>query len=172
MTPEELYLENEALAPYFLNLLYPSCKGDEDMLQEAYIGLWKACKTYDESMDIQFSVYAKACVRTELHNVWRILYRDKRQPDQPVTSLNAKMGEDENDELISMVKGYEIDIFEDFDGFMKILTPRQRQIVTLRIKCGSSYESIGAAFGVSRMTISKEMSKIRAKYDAFMKEDA
>ena len=172
MTPEELYLENEALAPYFLNLFYPSCKGDEDMLQEACIGVWKACKSDDVSMGVKFSMYAKSCIRTELHDIWRIMYRDKRHPDQPVASLNTKMGDDEDNELISMVKGYEIDIFEDFDGFMKILTPRQRQIVALRIKYGSSYRSIGAVFGVSRTTISNEMSKIRAKYDAFMKEDA
>lgn len=172
MTPEELYLENEALAPYFLNLLYPSCRGDEDMLQEAYIGLWKACKTYDESMDIKFSSYAQACIRTELHNIWRTLYRDKRQPDQPVASLNAKIGEDEDDELINLVKGYEIDICEDFEAFLKTLTSKQRQIVKLRIECGSSYESIGAIYGVSKQSICKEMSKIRAKYDAFMKENA
>lgn len=98
------------------------------------------------------------------------MFTEKRHPDQPVASLNATTGEDDNDEFINIVKGYEIDVVEDFDTFLKTLTPKQRQIVKLRIECGSSYDSIGAIYGVSRQAVCKEMQKIRAKYDKVMKE--
>lgn len=56
--PYELFEQNMPFAVYILTKYYWY---DEDLLQAAYIGLWKACLTYD-SEKAAFSTYAAYCI--------------------------------------------------------------------------------------------------------------
>lgn len=41
-------------------------KHEEDLMQCGYLGLWKACQTFDESKGFAFSTYAVKCIRNEM----------------------------------------------------------------------------------------------------------
>lgn len=40
--------------------------GNEDLLQEGYIGLMKAIKSYDNSKDVTFSTFANLCIKRQI----------------------------------------------------------------------------------------------------------
>lgn len=43
----------------------------EDLLQEGYIGLWKACLTFDKDKGYQFSTYACKCIDSQIRTMLR-----------------------------------------------------------------------------------------------------
>lgn len=45
----------------------------EDIIQEGYVGLWKACLTFDESKGYKFATYAVACIRSQIFQMFRKL---------------------------------------------------------------------------------------------------
>lgn len=64
---EKLFLHNQALAHSIANKYYiPSYVSFEDTLQEAYLALYKAVITYDNSRDIAFSTYATTVIKNSL----------------------------------------------------------------------------------------------------------
>ena len=65
MTPEELYLKNEALVCHVLNKKFPMNRFDDDFQQIARLGLWKACLRYDETKS-KFSTYAVPAIENEI----------------------------------------------------------------------------------------------------------
>ncbi len=38
----------------------------EDIQQQAYIGLWRACRTFDDTKGYEFSTYAYKCMKNEV----------------------------------------------------------------------------------------------------------
>ena len=74
---EQLFYNNLELAYFTLWKHYPTFAQDEDLKQEAVLGLWKACLTYDESKS-KFSTYAVSCMLNKM-KVW---LRDRsKHPD-------------------------------------------------------------------------------------------
>ena len=71
---EALFLQNMELAHFTLWRRFPDRAKDEDSVQIALLGLWKACLTYDEGRGA-FSTYAVSCC---CHEILRE-YRDHRQ---------------------------------------------------------------------------------------------
>lgn len=68
---EKLFLHNQRLAHSIANNYYiPSYVSFEDVLQEAYLALYKAVLTYDNSRDIAFSTYATTVIK---NTVWNYL---------------------------------------------------------------------------------------------------
>lgn len=43
----------------------------DDILQEGYLGLWKACLSYDKHKGTAFSTYAVPCIRTQIFMAMR-----------------------------------------------------------------------------------------------------
>lgn len=44
----------------------------EDIQQQAYLGLWKACQTFDATKGFEFSTYAYRCMSTEVFSYLKI----------------------------------------------------------------------------------------------------
>lgn len=73
----ELYESNERLVHYILRLKFPHYTYDEDIQQEAKLGLWKACKTYDPTKG-KFSTYGCYCILNQLRRVFNHNLAQKR----------------------------------------------------------------------------------------------
>ena len=72
LNPERLFEENEKLAydvVHKMKLSIPTFT-QEDLFQTAKVGLWRACKTYDEQRS-KFSTWAVACITNELLMAYR-----------------------------------------------------------------------------------------------------
>ncbi|MFS8641253.1 MAG: sigma-70 family RNA polymerase sigma factor [Symbiobacteriaceae bacterium] len=91
--PEALFQRNERLAywcaqPWLRS--FPSWM-HEEVLAEARVGLWRACRSYDPARGIAFSTYATIVIQNEL----RRFYRDMRRHHVPTVSLETEIIEPE-----------------------------------------------------------------------------
>lgn len=87
MTNEETYLQNERLVYFVISKYYPDFLGDEDLVQECKIGLWRAVSSYDETKST-FSTFASKCILNSIRMYFR---RSKNEVktvslDQPASS--------------------------------------------------------------------------------------
>lgn len=158
MTPEELYLKNEALVYYALNKKFPMSRFDEDFQQIARLGLWKACLRYNETKG-KFSTYAVHAIENEIKRELRKMSRKPR-----VISLDALIRDtsDDADRLtISEICIGEQDIgFVDTIWVDKELTYRQKRILSL-LYDGMVQADIAREIGISQQMTSREVAKIR-----------
>lgn len=69
--------ENSSLVGYIYHRNFSEYSTyQEDLFQEGYMGLWKACVTFDETKSVQFSTYACTCIkRTMLTYIQRFILK-------------------------------------------------------------------------------------------------
>lgn len=66
---EELFNKNTRLVHYIVKKVFGFVNSDpnyDDYAQEGFIGLMKACETFDESKGYQFATYASVCIRNAI----------------------------------------------------------------------------------------------------------
>lgn len=160
MTPEELYSAHERLVWYVLNRFYPTFLGDEDLAQEARIGLWKACLAYDPERGA-FSTLAVRSIRNEVRCYFRNQQRHDIPPDK-LLSMEVPVkyaGADIPVRLKDILAG-EPDIqWSDLSGLLDKLDDTNREILRLRLR-GASLQEISTQVGISRQAICKRLEKI------------
>lgn len=77
----KLFNENIPLAKYFCKQIYFRYKHHfepDDFLQVCYIGLWKACKSFNGDKK-QWSSFAFNCMKNEIHNEDSLLFGGKKR---------------------------------------------------------------------------------------------
>lgn len=165
MTALERYYENEKLVYHVVNRIFPTFVGNEDLIQEGCLGLWKACNTYDESKDTQFSTYACQVIATEIRMYLRRILKPTdilRDAD----SLDAKAYDDPNGYDYYDIYGMDME-WLDSQEFMKHLTDRQKRIVCLRVK-GHTMRDTAERIGVSYTIVWRELQRIRKVWDTYI----
>lgn len=156
---EQLFHENIKLAHYLLHVYYPASSQDEDLHQEALLGLWNACVTYDESRS-KFSTYAGRCV---LNQIRMELRRRARQPD--TVSLNSPVAED-GLTLEELLEDPCPDTDEDWFAlklFFEGLSETQRQIIQHRAE-GLTQRQIAQKFGRSQTWVNRILKRLQEIY--------
>lgn len=162
MTPEERYLANQKLVYHILKTRYPMSQHNEDIQQEARIGLWQACKTFDEDRGTKFSSYAGMCI----DNAIKIAFRRMRR-QIPTVSLDALIKDQPDADLTlkDMIIGdFDID-WCNYEAFVDCLTPRERRVCELKL-LGYSQARIGEMFGLKQPTISRLARSAKKKLEA------
>lgn len=172
MTQRELenrFYKHVELAYFTLWKHYPTFAHDEDLKQEALLGLWQACLTYDENKS-KFSTYAVSCILNRL----RIQFRERAKHPETV-SLSTPIGgyEEEGltledtieDPVPSIDEGY-----LDLKGFVASLSNRDQQIVKLRMQ-GLTHKQIAKELRMTRVNCSMRLSRIWVKYLEGRKKD-
>ena len=167
MNKEKLFEENMRLVPYVTTnvLKIPLSEFDfEEILQEGYIGLWKAVQTYLEDTS-KFSTYACYCIKNEIVNYLnkprRVAYRgrfmsgvslDNLIYDDDTKSYQTEATEGQNDkELYIAIK----DILNSLDKD-DIMT----KVLMLKID-GYTQLEICKKLNVSLPTIRKYLKEMR-----------
>lgn len=147
-----IFLENEKLIFSFLNKYYPTFIYDEDVYQEASIGLLKAIRTFDPEKDFTFGTYAYQSMFNACRSFFRTFFKKENKFYNEATSLEAFTSKEENRTLHDIV-GYSDEIL-CIDDFMDSLNEKQKKIVSMRFQ-GYNNEEIADAIGISKQRISQ-----------------
>lgn len=125
----------------------------DDLLQEGRVVVLECIENYDESRGTYFLGYAKAMLK--------YYYLDKNK-QKLMISLNEKIGDEEEVELIDLLVSDEDDALEmlvkleesqQLVSALQLLTIRQRGIVLDFYYAGLNIDAIAEKFGVSYRTV-------------------
>lgn len=159
MTPEKLYEENERLVYYTVSRYFPELLGNDDVLQEARIALWKCCCVYDPKKGKLSTLACKAIYRAVL--CWLRAEKSYRG-GMTIVSLQDEAPGTDHATLEDCLPGAPDVGWHDWDKLREILTDREREVL-MRFARGESTEEITSALGLSRMTIYKALKTARRK---------
>lgn len=145
--------------------------GMEDLISIGTIGLIKAVGTYRTDKNIKLATYASRCIENEI-----LMYLRKNAGRRAEVSFDEPLNTDYdgNELLLSDVLGTEADtvmrpIEDDVDlsllaAALDTLTPREREIITLRFGLGGRREQtqkeVADRMGISQSYISRLEKRI------------
>ena len=136
------------------------CDGteDEDLAQEALIGLLAAVRTYRPDGGAAFTTYATTCIRRRLLSVVRrygsmaaqevSLEEDADLPDASADPALLLQDQESVEQLLS--------------DWRRRLTPMEYKVLLLRLS-DSSYEEIAARLGVNKKSVDNTVQRLRRK---------
>ena len=136
------------------------CAGveDEDLAQEALMGLLAAVRTYREDGGAAFTTYATACIRHRLLSVARrygaltdheVPIEDS--PDLPDTAADPALRLQEQEELEGLL-----------ERLRTRLTDKEYQVLLLRLR-DCSYAEIAARLGITPKAVDNAVQRMRRK---------
>ena len=148
----------------------------EDMLQEGYIGLYKAVKSYDQEKPNSFKTFAGLCIERQLITAVKNSNRQKHIPLNSSVSLNA--GAYNNDD--SEVEVMEIlDTRKRSEDPLEIITKKEyftfvektinnslsdfEKKVLAHYKNGESYQEIATKLDSKVKSVDTAIQRIRKK---------
>ena len=133
----------------------------EDILQEGYIGLYKAVKGYDSQMKNSFKTFAGLCIERQIITAVKNSNRQKHIPLNSSLSLNAEAYDDDGDMQVIDV----LDTRKSGEDPLDIITKKEyysfvekaidtslsdfEKKVLVHYKNGESYVQIAKALDVS-----------------------
>ena len=168
---KELIEHNLRLVVYIARRFENTGINIEDLISIGTIGLIKAVGTYQPAKNIKLATYASRCIENEI-----LMYLRKNAGRKAEVSFDEPLNTDwdGNELLLSDVLGTDGDtvmrpIEEDVDrsllaAALNILTPRERQIITLRFGLGGGREQtqkeVADRLGISQSYISRLEKRI------------
>lgn len=160
---KELFEENIGLAYWAVGKYFPLLVGDEDIQQEALIGLYKACLVYDESKG-KFATLAIAVIMNEI----RMFFRRANKEKAVVISLNDPVpGTDEELLIMDIIPDPSQQIcgvsYNSLKEFTKTLTGRYKKVLEMKVE-GFTQSEIAKAVGISQSQCGKDLRRIKDKY--------
>lgn len=170
MTPEERYTENEPLIVYVMRRYYPSLIKNEDLQQEARIGLWRACLAYDDSRKETFMALAIPYIRNAISGGYQKLYG--RSMNRRYLFWNMRSLEEEVDvadafSLLDIITGDPDVGYLDVSGMMTKMTQREIEIFQ-RWVWGETRDEIAEDLGICKRTIWRALDKVKKLYDQYI----
>lgn len=167
----ELIEHNLRLVVYISRRFENTGIGIEDLISIGTIGLIKAVGTYRSEKNIKLATYASRCIENEI-----LMYLRKNANRRVEVSFDEPLNTDwdGNELLLSDVLGTEADtvmrpIEEDVDRQLlnqaiRILTPREKEIITLRFGLNGRKEQtqkeVADRLGISQSYISRLEKRI------------
>lgn len=156
---EQLFHKNIKLAHHVLHRNYPTFSQNEDIQQEALLGLWRACLTYDKNKG-NFSTYAGQCILNQIRYAMRSF---AKQPE--TVSLSHPVGEDGatlEDFIEDPCPGTDEGLV-DLKLFLEGLTQRELKLIQLSA-AGLTQEEIGKQLGRSRAWCCITLRRLQENY--------
>jgi RNA polymerase sporulation-specific sigma factor len=137
---------------------------DEDLLQEGYIGLFKAVQTYDETKNDVFYPFAKMCIENQLRTAVTASNRKKHLPLNTSVPMDAEENHEfqsmeGNPEEIILAKELEADRAEMIE---ERLSPFEQKVVCLYLD-GLSYMEIAEQLGKTPKSIDNAIQRVKKK---------
>ena len=147
----------------------------EDILQEGYIGLYKAVKSYNSKMQNSFKTFAGLCIERQMITAVKNSNRQKHIPLNSSLSLNAGVYEENGDtkvlDLLDIRKegNDPSDIIANKEYFnmveskiMSNLSDFEKQVLT-QFQKGKSYAQIAEDLNIKVKSVDTAIQRIRKK---------
>ena len=168
---KELIEHNLRLVVYIARRFENTGVGIEDLISIGTIGLIKAVGTYRTDKNIKLATYASRCIENEI-----LMYLRKNAGRKGEVSFDEPLNTDwdGNELLLSDVLGTDADVVmrpieEDVErdllaAAISVLSPREKQIITLRFGLGGGREQtqkeVADQLGISQSYISRLEKRI------------
>lgn len=136
------------------------CAGveDEDLAQEALLGLLAAVRCYQPERGASFTTYATTCIRHRLISVVRRC-APRADYERPLED-DLELADDTGDPALQLQEQ------EALDGLLshlqQRLTPMEYQVLLLRLS-DISYEDIAAQLAITKKSVDNTVQRIRRK---------
>lgn len=146
-----------------------SDKEFEDLVQEGFIGLIKACDTYDPSKGFKFSTYACTCIR---NNILMYLRTRRRQSKLKTissdTSIRSPLDPRESTRLVDLLEDPGASVSRKVAtslliGALKTECSLHKKILRLTYE-GYNQSEIGERLGLSQSYVSRLQRKLYSQY--------
>ncbi len=142
-------MENERLVWFVINRFFKKYRNDDDVIQAARIGLWRAQEGFDETSNTAFSTYAVASIRNNIIIELRFRSRKEPQIDAQNTALDSTLLAEE---------------------FTNSLSARDASIVRDLMR-GYKQCEIAQKNGVTGSAINRRIKKIQRKAKKYFEKD-
>jgi RNA polymerase sporulation-specific sigma factor len=157
-------------------LSYFIAGGDgEDLIQEGYIGLYKAIRDYQTERAASFRSFAELCVTRQIITAIKTASRQKHAPLNNYLSFSTSPAGSDNDgwTLADMIpSGRTSDPVEQVisseeigsltDCLVRLLSPLEAQVLRHYLE-GLSYEAISERIGHDTKTVDNALQRIKRK---------
>ena len=167
----QLIEHNLRLVVYIAKKFDNTGVGVEDLISIGTIGLIKAINSYNPEKNIKLATYASRCIENEI-----LMYLRRNSKIRMEVSIDEPLNVDwdGNELLLSDVLGTEADVVmrpieEDVErdllaAAINVLSPREKQIITLRFGLGGGKEQtqkeVADQLGISQSYISRLEKRI------------
>lgn len=143
--------------------------GDEDLIQEGMIALYRAIDAYDLSSDVPFSAFAYSCVKNRIIDVVKSANRDKHK------ALNNYVSIYDVDYSMSATSAEDTAIMRENSiqvkkNITQNLTQEETSILRLYLD-GRSYRDIALQSGKSEKYVDNSLQRIKRKIRASLKKN-
>ena len=163
---QKLILHNLRLVSHIVRKYYSTAKNPEDLVSIGTLGLVKAVDTFRVENGARFATYAAKCIQNEI-----LMYFRSQKKLTTEVSLNETIDVDRDGNPLTYIDviSCDDDIADEIDRKMMtskmitylgtLLTPRERQIVTMRYGLGDqrpcAQREVAAILGISRSYVSR-----------------
>ncbi len=184
--------DNEALElilSRYRNLVYAKSKpyflagaDDDDIIQEGFIGLYKAVKDFDGERFPFFKVFAGVCVTRHILTAVKAASRKKHLPLNSYVSLDKNTYDDDSDTTLLDVIAFDelhdpeailIDR-ENVDGMEykinKVLSKLETQVLVCHLE-GMSYSETAKRLGKDTKAVDNAVQRIKKKLENTLREN-
>lgn len=197
MLPEELFSNNQKLVysiywKYFSGKV-PEC-WQQDIIQEGLLGLWKACKSFNESLGYSFSTYAFPFAKGYMQRFYREEISCIKIPrkmwedgninfsiislDEPINDIDDTITLKDiiaADSYLDEGEAFTIDLLESF--LSTIANNRHRHIVEEYFYGKLFFEApkqieLSKKYGVSQSQITRILQRYRKKFAEFITNES
>lgn len=153
---EELFEENQKLVYFVVNKYYDWLAEDEDIIQEGFLGLYKASLTWNSSKS-KFSTYATRCILNQIRHELR---RRSRSHIYDEISLNTVVHKDESEitlkDILPDPKDHigEVEFMVDLRDKFHKLTKKEKYVLFMLID-GYSQQDVATEMNCTRANVSR-----------------
>lgn len=163
--------------PYFI-----TGGANDDLVQEAMIGLFKSIRDFDLDQEAPYRAFAKLCIQRQIATAIKGANRLKHRPLNKAVSLEAPIRSGDGDTQVGdalpavlpepedlVISAEEVEALRDL--LLNDLTQLEADALALYIQ-GCSYSEIAAILGNHSKAIDNSLQRIRAKVRKHLEERA
>ncbi len=153
----------------------------EDLVQEGFIGLYKAIRDFRDNREASFKAFAELCITRQIITAIKTATRQKHMPLNNYVSLTSPVGEYEEEDrvLIDLITSKDTidpvelvigeEEAESFKGeFLKMLSRLETDVLRLYME-GRSYQEIARDLRRQVKSIDNALQRVKRKIEQHLK---
>lgn len=176
---EKLFIDYKSLAVRIARRYFLTGQDNDDLYQEAMIGLFKAYQSFDSKIKSNFKSFATLCINRQIQSAIKAANRQKNRALNEAISLNNQGGYDflindtEDDEILffiipstdqlpdaKLISKEEIKRIKS--EIVNNLSVFEKQVLSLYLK-GLSYKDMAASLNKNKKSIENSLTRIKNK---------